>query len=105
MFLWITSRLARRAHQDPGGDAGQRRHPGSDGEGYAEAGRDAVMHGPDKRRLDRAGQSGKPARGIPAVMVGTSGLELAHAADESVALTELTALARIIAAAAQLTPD
>ncbi len=37
------------------------------------------------------------ARGIPAVMVGTNDLELAHAVDESVAVDELTALARIIA--------
>ncbi len=37
------------------------------------------------------------ARGIPAVMVGTNDLELAHAVDESVAVDELAALARIIA--------
>ena len=36
------------------------------------------------------------ARGIPTVMVGTNDLELAHAVDESVALSELDALARII---------
>jgi acetylornithine deacetylase len=35
-------------------------------------------------------------RGIPAVMVGTSGLELAHAVDESVSVAELVALARTI---------
>jgi acetylornithine deacetylase len=37
------------------------------------------------------------ARGIPTVMVGTSGIELAHAVDERVRLDEVTALARIIA--------
>jgi len=36
------------------------------------------------------------ARGIPAVMVGTSGIELAHAVDESVSLSELGAIARMI---------
>jgi acetylornithine deacetylase len=36
------------------------------------------------------------ARGIPAVMVGTSDLELAHAVDESVSLSELEALARVV---------
>ena len=36
------------------------------------------------------------ARGIPTVMVGTHDLELAHAVDESVALSELDAVARII---------
>ncbi len=36
------------------------------------------------------------ARGIPAVMVGTNDLELAHAVDESVSLAELSALARTI---------
>jgi acetylornithine deacetylase len=36
------------------------------------------------------------ARGIPCVMVGTSGLERAHAVDEWVAVDELVALARII---------
>jgi len=36
------------------------------------------------------------ARGIPTVMVGTNDLELAHAVDESVAVSELDALARII---------
>ena len=39
------------------------------------------------------------ARGIPAVMVGTNGLELAHAVDERVRVDELAALARIIARA------
>ena len=38
------------------------------------------------------------ARGIPTVMVGTGGLELAHAVDERVRIDELAALARIIAA-------
>ena len=37
------------------------------------------------------------ARGIPTVMVGTSGIELAHAVDERVRVDELGALARIIA--------
>jgi acetylornithine deacetylase len=36
------------------------------------------------------------ARGIPCVMVGTGGLEVAHGVDESVAAAELVALARII---------
>jgi acetylornithine deacetylase len=36
------------------------------------------------------------ARGIPAVMVGTRGIELAHAVDESVALAELVTVARVI---------
>ena len=34
------------------------------------------------------------ARGIPCTMAGTSGIELAHAVDERLALAELTALAR-----------
>jgi acetylornithine deacetylase len=37
------------------------------------------------------------ARGIPTVMVGTSGIELAHAVDERVSVDELAAVARIIA--------
>ena len=37
------------------------------------------------------------ARGIPACMVGTSGIELAHAVDERVSLDEVASLARIIA--------
>ena len=36
------------------------------------------------------------ARGIPTVMVGTSGIALAHAVDERVRIDELTALARIV---------
>jgi acetylornithine deacetylase len=36
------------------------------------------------------------ARGIPAVMVGTTGIELAHAVDESVSLAELETVARTI---------
>jgi acetylornithine deacetylase len=36
------------------------------------------------------------ARGIPAVMVGTTGIELAHAVDESVSLNELVSVARTI---------
>ena len=40
------------------------------------------------------------ARGIPTVMVGTSGIELAHAVDELVRIDELAAVARIVAAAA-----
>jgi acetylornithine deacetylase len=39
------------------------------------------------------------ARGIPAVMVGTSGIELAHAVDERVRIDEVAAVARIAAAA------
>ena len=39
------------------------------------------------------------ARGIPTVMVGTPGLELAHAVDERVRVDDLAALARIIARA------
>jgi acetylornithine deacetylase len=38
------------------------------------------------------------ARGIPAVMVGPSGIELAHAVDERVRVDELAAVARIVAA-------
>ena len=37
------------------------------------------------------------ARGIPTVMVGTSGIELAHAVDERVRIDEVAAVARIIA--------
>ena len=37
------------------------------------------------------------ARGIPCVMLGTTGVELAHAVDESVDLGEVAAVARIIA--------
>jgi len=37
------------------------------------------------------------ARGIPAVMVGTTGIELAHAVDERVRIDEVAAVARIIA--------
>jgi acetylornithine deacetylase len=36
------------------------------------------------------------ARGIPTVMVGTTGIELAHAVDESVSLSELATVARTI---------
>jgi acetylornithine deacetylase len=36
------------------------------------------------------------ARGIPTVMVGTTGIELAHAVDESVSLAELATVARTI---------
>jgi acetylornithine deacetylase len=39
------------------------------------------------------------ARGIPACMVGTGGIELAHAVDERVRVDEVAALARIIASA------
>ena len=39
------------------------------------------------------------ARGIPTCMVGTNGIELAHAVDERVRVDEVAALARIIAAA------
>ena len=39
------------------------------------------------------------ARGIPVCMVGTSGIELAHAVDERVRVDEVAALARIIASA------
>ena len=42
------------------------------------------------------------ARGIPAVMVGTPGLELAHAADERVRVEDVAVLARIIVRAALL---
>jgi acetylornithine deacetylase len=45
------------------------------------------------------------ARGIPAVMVGTNGIELAHAVNESVALDELATVARtIIRAVTRWTP-
>lgn len=36
------------------------------------------------------------ARGIPCVMVGTPGLELAHAVDESVAVADVVTLARVL---------
>jgi acetylornithine deacetylase len=39
------------------------------------------------------------ARGIPAVMMGTTGIELAHAVDEQVRIDEVAAVARIIAGA------
>jgi acetylornithine deacetylase len=39
------------------------------------------------------------ARGIPTCMVGTNGIELAHAVDERVRVDEVAALARIVAAA------
>ena len=37
------------------------------------------------------------ARGIPTVMVGTTGIELAHAVDERVRIDELVSVARIVA--------
>jgi acetylornithine deacetylase len=37
------------------------------------------------------------ARGIPAVMAGTTGIELAHAVDERVSVDELVSVARIVA--------
>ena len=37
------------------------------------------------------------ARGIPAVMCGTTGIELAHAVDERVEIAEMAAVARIVA--------
>jgi acetylornithine deacetylase len=58
----------------------------------AELGREAqlagVPWGADMRHFT--------ARGIPAVMVGTSGIERAHAVDESVAVAELATVARTI---------
>jgi acetylornithine deacetylase len=36
------------------------------------------------------------ARGIPTVMLGTTGIELAHAVDESVSLAELATVSRSI---------
>ena len=53
-----------------------------------EAGLAGVPWGADMRQFT--------ARGIPAVMVGTSGIELAHAVDESVAVRELVVVARTI---------
>jgi acetylornithine deacetylase len=44
------------------------------------------------------------ARGIPAVMLGTPGIELAHAVDERVRIDDLVALARIIAATVTRAP-
>ena len=38
------------------------------------------------------------ARGIPAVMLGAGGIELAHAVDERVRIDDVAALARILAA-------
>ncbi len=37
------------------------------------------------------------ARGIPCVMVGTNGLELAHAVNERVAVEDVYKLARVLA--------
>ena len=45
------------------------------------------------------------ARGIPTVMVGTPGLELAHAVDERVRIEDVAALARIIARAVAAAPS
>ena len=45
------------------------------------------------------------ARGIPAVMVGTPGLELAHAVDECVSVADLAAVARIIVRAVRSADD
>ena len=42
------------------------------------------------------------ARGIPACMVGTNGIELAHAVDERVSIDEVASLARIIATSLRL---
>jgi acetylornithine deacetylase len=39
------------------------------------------------------------ARGIPTVMIGTRGIELAHAVDERVRIDDLVALARVITGA------
>ena len=59
----------------------------------AETGRDAavagVPWGADMRLWT--------ARGIPTVMVGTPGIELAHAVDERVRVEDLVTLARTIA--------
>jgi acetylornithine deacetylase len=57
-----------------------------------ELGREAVAagvpYGADMRQFT--------ARGIPAVMVGTAGIELAHAVDESVSVAELVVVARAV---------
>jgi acetylornithine deacetylase len=45
------------------------------------------------------------ARGVPCTMVGTSGIELAHAVDERVRIDELAVLARVIAGAVLRLPD
>jgi acetylornithine deacetylase len=45
------------------------------------------------------------ARGIPCTMVGTSGIELAHAVDERVRVDELATLARVIAGAVLRCPQ
>ena len=59
----------------------------------AELGRDAALAGvpwgADMRLWT--------ARGIPTVMVGTPGIELAHAVDERVRVEDLVTLARTIA--------
>jgi acetylornithine deacetylase len=44
------------------------------------------------------------ARGIPTVMVGTCGLERAHAVDERVRVEELETLARVIVRAVRALP-
>ena len=58
----------------------------------AELGRDAAVTGVPWGAAMRL----FTARGIPAVMVGTAGIELAHAVDESVSLAELVTVARTI---------
>jgi acetylornithine deacetylase len=66
----------------------------------AERGRPArltgVPYGADMRQFC--------ARGIPAVMVGTPGLELAHAVDERVRVEDVAAVARIIVGAVVAAP-
>jgi acetylornithine deacetylase len=44
------------------------------------------------------------ARGIPTVMVGTHGIEVAHAVDEWVSVDELATVARITARAVRALP-
>jgi acetylornithine deacetylase len=67
----------------------------------AERGRPArltgVPYGADMRQFC--------ARGIPAVMVGTPGLELAHAVDERVRVEDVAAVARIIVRAVPAAPS
>ena len=70
----------RRASVRPAGARGHRRRARPPGAGG--------------RRALRRRHAAVLRRGIPCVMVGTGGLELAHALDESVAAADVEALAR-----------
>ena len=59
----------------------------------AELGREAALAGVPGAPTCACGR----ARGIPTVMAGTPGIELAHAVDERVRVEDLVTLARTIA--------